>query len=296
MKYLISLLIFVLCSLFVYAKAEEEAYVNYHIVNIDDPTPLEEIKNRYTSTDEIDGNITNKLQFETDYNENDCKLGRYKLKVWVTNSSSNTTSYNDIIQVIDITAPVVEVLESELSINLNTKPDIDFFFQYLKITDNVDTLFDLTITNLEDLENGPGNYILNCFVTDTSNNKSLPFKFFITANQTEFETITSDIIKLKSAGVSKDEILSLFLKNNNIKSGYDSIDIETNYLTNPVKNGIYQLKVITKFKDGTSQIYYSKIEVNIEESETSDYTIPLIFLGVAVSLTFIGIIIYKKRN
>ena len=38
-----------------------------HLINIDSPLSLEKIKSRYTATDAVDGDITDKIQFVSDY-------------------------------------------------------------------------------------------------------------------------------------------------------------------------------------------------------------------------------------
>lgn len=91
-----------------------------HLISVESPLSLDEIKDRYSATDEVDGDITNRLEFQTDYNPEIPTPRSYYILVSVTDSAGNTTYAADIILVKDITKPTTTLTETEITIEVGT--------------------------------------------------------------------------------------------------------------------------------------------------------------------------------
>ncbi|MDY0138534.1 MAG: hypothetical protein RBR50_02430 [Candidatus Izemoplasmatales bacterium] len=73
----------------------------------DQPITIEEIKASLSAYDDIDGDLTPNIQLKTDnYSSNIGELGSYTASFSVSDSSSNTTTINVNIQVVDAVSPV----------------------------------------------------------------------------------------------------------------------------------------------------------------------------------------------
>ncbi|MDE6047546.1 MAG: hypothetical protein K2F56_02845, partial [Anaeroplasmataceae bacterium] len=111
------------------AYAEEEDYTHIHIVDYDHPISFDEIKARYTSYDAVDGNLTDRLvfqsEYETDYEKNSLSVKSYLLYISVTNSRNKTIKWEDEISVRDFTAPVLSYTEREISIDFSKENILD---------------------------------------------------------------------------------------------------------------------------------------------------------------------------
>lgn len=85
-----------------------------HFVDIDHPLSLETIKSRYTASDNVDGVITNRLHFETNYDPGKAVVGKYYILVSVKDSANHEAVIVDLIWVKDFTGPVLTLSTKEV--------------------------------------------------------------------------------------------------------------------------------------------------------------------------------------
>lgn len=294
-------LFFLFPLLMIQAHAEEEIYTHVHIVNYDNPLSFDEIKARYTSYDAVDGNLTDRLIFHSDYEqdylENRLSIKSYSLFVSVTNSKNKTIEWEDEISVRDFTAPLLSTKEKEISIDLSKENPQETLVSYLIISDNYDTVFEHFIfEGLEDIEQGAGTYSIRCSTMDSSGNSSNEVILILHCFETIQRQIASAPILIENKALSSNELLALFLQNNTIDTAYQEVQIQTSYLDTPLKQGIYQAEFTFNYADGTQQIYQCKIINTLTIEKKKDDKIIYISLSCILLLACIGVFIYRKRR
>ncbi|MDE7384157.1 MAG: hypothetical protein K2M84_00185 [Anaeroplasmataceae bacterium] len=294
------IILLLFASFAIHVHAEEEANTHVHIVDYDHPISFEEIKARYTSYDAIDGNLTERLifqsEYEEDYNKNSLSVKSYPLYVSVTNSRNKTIKWEDEISVRDFTAPVLSSTEKEISIDLSKDDVQTILSSMLTIIDNYDTTFNsFNFEGLEELEQGPGTYSLRCFVEDNSRNSSNEIILIVHCYETIQRQIASTPILIENKALDTNELLASFLQNNNIEPNYQTVQVQTSYLDNPLKQGIFQAQFIFNYPDGKQQIYQCKIVNSLVLKKKKDDKIIYISLSCILLLTALGIILYRKR-
>lgn len=107
-----------------------------HIVDCDHPTPLSEIQARYHATDNVDGDITSKLVFETNYDPNHLNIGSYYILMYVTDNAKHTTYAADIIRVKDFTPPSINLTKKEHVIEVHTSFTFEDAKKFFTAQDN----------------------------------------------------------------------------------------------------------------------------------------------------------------
>lgn len=91
-----------------------------HFVDYDHPISIEEIQSRYHATDNVDGDITNRLKFETNYDPSHLDIGTYYILIHVTDSAGHITYAADKIRVKDFTPPSIQLTKQEQTIEVHT--------------------------------------------------------------------------------------------------------------------------------------------------------------------------------
>ncbi len=285
-----------LLSFSIYTSSEI-SYTSTHIIDFASPTPLQDIEKRYTAYDLIDGDLTNSLVFETEYTAETCTIGYYDLVVSVTNSRMKTTCRTDKIYVKDFIPPVIETTQKEIMLDISKEINVNSFLDYLIITDNLDTKFEnIVVENLEELQE-VGIHSIHIYVFDSSFNKSNVVTLQVHTFESVQTEILNDCIEIKNKELSKQEILSWFLDHNFIQLEDNSYALESNYFSTPHQSGVYQVALKICNPDETCQIYMTKIKVirdNIPPKETK--RIELIILISIISMSILGIILYRKRR
>ena len=219
-----------LLTLLIPLSTKASEYCHLHLVNYAHPTPLSEIKKRYEAYDLTDGNLTQKIEFNTEYSEDNCSIGSYALEVMITNSLGYTTTKHDIILVRDFISPKISSSANEIIIDISKEFDINTIYQYLTIEDNLDDISDnIVIEGLEAIFDEVGRYSLKCYVIDSSTNKSNVIELNILAIKTITEHLISDSLNVNSTTLTKEEIIKLFIENFEVPNGYEEIKIISNY-------------------------------------------------------------------
>lgn len=277
---------------------EEKIYTHVHIVDYDHPLSFDEIKARYTSYDTLDGNITDKIRFQSDYeedfNQNELSIKNYSLLISVTNTRNHTTKWEDQISVRDFTAPIVETKDKEISIDISKEKIGDALRKQLIITDNYDTTFENCF--FEGVSDVPGSYSIVCYVKDSSGNTSNRITLFVHIYESIKRQLVLTPILLEDKALAPSELLTLFLQANTIDESYQNVEVQSTYFDTPQKEGIYQLNFVFDYVEGYQQIYQCKLINSISKKKKKDDKIIYISLGSILFLFGIGIIIYRKRR
>lgn len=289
---------FICLSYSAYAKKEA---AHFHIINYDSPLSFEQIKARYSCYDKKEGNLTEKLKFESEYiydlKNQALKVKDYPLQVSISNSLGQTTSRIDYISVRDFTAPILKVKQKELKIDISTQEIIPTLLDCFEITDNYDTNFNYDWIGLEDLEQGTGTYSIQLIVYDSSKNSTVSEAITVRVVESTFYHIITESIMIEQTAKSKEEILEEVLKYADIDSNYQEITISSTYFDTPLKQGTYQVSVTLSYADGIKHIYQCKIINKITKGNKNYNTIIIISsLCTILFVGLIGIFFYRKRR
>lgn len=262
-----------------------------HLVDIANPLTLDEIKSRYTVYDQVDGDITNKLIFETSYDENNLKLGEYKITVSVTNSRKKTNSQTDLILVRDFVKPTLKTLTNQITIDIGQTSFLEGLSNYLILEDNLETLDynSLKINNF-DLDNvSPGFYQISVYCVDSSTNKSNTIDLDVTiidsTNKTNYTLTTSKKLTI-------DEVINILKENNIIPKEYKTIQLESSFFNDDANYGKH--KAYLKIETLENEIISYTFNINYLTKNTQLNPFPILTILGAILL--IQIIIYIKRN
>lgn len=147
------------------------SYDGVCIVDSNNPLSIEEIKSNLTATDNIDGNIEDLIFVLYDeYTNNEKTVNNYIVKYAISDSSNNLSTYNVLVEVLDVTAPIFNG-EQYIKYYLSDG-EIDLL-SYVEAIDDVDgdVSNSITITSNPFLYR-PGQYIVTYSVSDSSNNIS----------------------------------------------------------------------------------------------------------------------------
>ncbi len=282
-----------------YAKNEDD-FTHLHIVDIDHPIPFEDIKACYRAYDAEDGFITEQLSFEssyeTDYLANCLEVKTYELIVTVTNSRNHSTKQYDEISVRDFTSPTIASQEQEFSIDISKDSIEDILKQSLIYEDNYDEAKHFIFEGLEEAKLGTGTYSIRTYAVDDSGNTSNVIILVLHIFETIKRRISTTPIYVKETPLTKDELITEFLKNEVVDTSYQAVQVKSNYLDTPNKIGTYQAEFSFLYADGIQYIYQCKIINEPKEEKKKENTLLYISLGTMTCIALIGIIIYRKRR
>lgn len=297
---IIILIYFLLFCVSLKSNANEETYTHYHIIDIDHPLSFKEIKKRYEAYDSIDGNITNNILFQSDYESDyanqELKVFDYPLHISITNSRKKQCIWNDIISVRDFTAPILVSKESELFVDISQENLQEKMIQNLIIEDNCDTEFGYVWTGLEEIKQGAGTYMIGISAIDKSNNQSNVEYMKVHIQESIQKLLSKKTIFIENKNLNEEELINEFLKSNLIQFSYKDVTVTTHYLDTPQKNGTYQAEFKFTNDEGLCCIYQCKIVNQVFKKTKKDKTMIYLSSGIISILLLVGIIIYRKRR
>lgn len=198
-----------------------------HIINIDNPLSIDEIKSRYTATDEVDGDITSSIIFTSNYTTENIKPINYYIFLSVSDKAGNTTFAADLIMVKDLTDPVTTIDNNEISIEVGTiftSSDAMNLFTHsdnFSPSENLDVFFrrDDYKSNYSTV----GDYYVEVFCYDEGGNSSVPVGLTIHIVDTQKPTLylLDNTNRIETYEVLTDEQIKDLLV---ISDNYYSID------------------------------------------------------------------------
>ncbi len=146
-----------------------------HFVNVDKRTPLLEIQNRYSARDNVDGDITNAIQFETNYVDTSSPIGTYYIMATVCDQAGNKISSVDYIIVRDFTPPFIHLIKNEIEQEVNQEFLSEEAKAYFSFEDNYTASEELKIyfvDTYQDNYNTVGTYTISAYAKDKQGNIS----------------------------------------------------------------------------------------------------------------------------
>lgn len=252
-------------------------HTNIHLINAASPLDLKTIQNRYPEG----------CDFKTNY---EAKVGSYDLEVTYLNQNKIPVYWKDLILVRDFIAPKVIPKKTEVEIDLMNIPKKEYFINLFDVSDNLN---DSLILNLTGIKQSDNCYKVTITATDQSLNTTSASILCYTYSSTT-KTILPITLEVSSNTLSSQELLALFLNQYEIKTGYISIHLDTNYYYN--HDGIYKLSITTTFENDIKNIYICKINLqSIIDKKKEDTMLIYTSLGILIAFFFLGVIIYIKR-
>lgn len=268
-----------------------------HVVDVEHPLSIEQIKKKYTAFDIHDGNITDSLEFEIfDYDPKECTEGLYPVRISITNQKKKTETRTDYILVRDFVPPTLHLSQNNLTVYMEEQISRELILDFIEFSDNRDSSYqDLIIDGFPQAPIEAGIYDLSVSVTDSSDNLSNQEHFLLQIEDSHPVTVLSLTLHLNGRGRTQNDIIQMFLKENIISSPYQQITAESDYFSTEQTNGTFPVLLSVVMEDGTRQTYSFKIEL---KEKKSLWTFLWIGIGGGVFLIVmtIGIVIYRKRS
>lgn len=144
-----------------------------YVTSISNKVTLEEIKAGITVSDNIDGDITDKLVVESDNYSQSTMLGVHKIVFKVEDEAGNVARLEVFVNVKDVTKPVISG-KNTYTLSYTAKTSLEAFKNALTVTDNYDVNVELVLEldHYSENYNSLGTYTVIYTATDTSNNKT----------------------------------------------------------------------------------------------------------------------------
>ena len=242
--------------------------LNIYESHLSNPLSLTYIKQQLTVLDNIDGNISNKLEIINDtYSNNINKKGTFYITFIANDSSSNASQEFKIsITNIDDVKPYFSG-PSNLVYHLSNKPSLNSILTQYTPKDNIDT--NLKTTIVEDSyssSNTTGIFFISISCSDESNNESVPFLITIEITDTVVEAETTIYLTISTSKQLSIEEISKLVNINApytiIKDTYkDNYNIETTSLIVYELEGKKNINLnITTFQEETTRLTNNEIK------------------------------------
>lgn len=262
-----------------------------HLIDATHPISINNLKNRYQIEDELDNTL---IPFDIDTDYNPKAIGVYQVTITFKNALHQKIVLKDLLWVRDFGSPVVTSKTNEIVIDLCKEWNAETFYSYFQIEDNIDKqLENIQIIGLEQLIQ-EGDFLIGCMAIDSSMNQSNTAYILVHAYQSIHKIILPLTLDLDTNDLTEQELLSLFLSKQEIKKGYQSLLIKTNYYHN--KDGIYPTIIETSFENGNKEFYIFKIKLkaSLKNKEKSVYI--YLSCGIIGFLILACVILWFKRS
>lgn len=234
--------------------------LNIYDSYLSSPISLSHIKQQLSVIDNVDGNITSKIEITNDsYTNSINKKGLFYITFIAKDSSKNTSEdFRISINNIDDVKPYFYGPEN-LIYQVNEKPPLDVILEQYTAIDNNDNEIGFEIlsdTYSDSIKTGDFFISLSC--TDSSANKSMPFSIKVTVVEELIKTNEITLYLPTSTFLTNEEITSLL----NLSSSY--ILLENTYSENYSFEGTYTIKYKLPNND---LLEVSITTFNVENSE-----------------------------
>ncbi len=233
------------------------------------PTDIEAILLQYTASDLEDSNVEIKLERDT-YSLSSQELGNYEITLSATDSSGNKVEKTIAVEVYDDLAPVFEApktIYKSTSIALTTN-DI---LKEVKATDAIDgeVAVEVISDSYTGFANKAGDYSLNLLASDkTGNRRTFDLDIRVSDSIPDVWYVAEKNINVQSSILlSSQDIIDLLVHTGELKSGYSSIDVTSNYSFKPTEEDVVALdNAVGIYSVVVSARYYSGEEIKLTRS------------------------------
>ncbi len=271
------------------------------------------IKEKYSASDNYDGDISNKIIISPEYTQISNEIKNETITISVTDSSNNTTTKSVTIEFYDNISPVIESPDEitvSYQVNLSL---VDIIRNSLRVTDNIDSNVNTDIYSLDtglDIYKpirAVGEYELHIKAKDNSNNETTKsVKVIIEDKIPPVIFIDNNFVELTSGvDVSIEDLTNLLYANGTLKKGkhYKAKVLTDTYSSHKEIDGVYHL--VIEYEDGEdiiSQEFNIKVKSNLYTVEVysppaiNKTTIIIIILSSVLVIFTTIIVILTIRN
>ena len=210
------------------------------------------------------------------YLGNEDLLGSYEVHVRFSDESKNYTDVIVTINIVDITAPTINVLRNYYNVSYRVKKNISDVLTELKleIIDNYDRNlnYEITKNDYSGNENKVGSYIFKIKCIDNSGNfNEYEFRMnviddvapIIYFNRTKVKTTTNEFLTME-------KIKHIIITESNPKSENFELEIvKDTYTVNSNRKGEYEMGLRLIYEDGT--VEYELLKINVEKGQSTGF-------------------------
>lgn len=258
------------------------------VTNIDALISIDEIKSKITAIDNEDGNISHKIQVDsngTTYNQNITTLGTYKIKFYVVDTAGNRADLTVHVLVKDITVPVITGPKT-YNESYTKKKDVGTILASLSATDNYDTGLTVKVKtdNYTPNYNKVGSYGILFYATDSSGNEGL---YTVTVNVIDdvapvFSGPTT-FMKGQTETLTLAQILEDITVNDVVDKNVTFTVKSDNYTGNGAKVGSY--KIVLEATDESGNTATHTITITVRDDIPPVFYVDNFFINVDETLT-----------
>lgn len=234
------------------------------------PVDIEAILLKYAAIDTEDGSLKIELEDDT-YSLKAQEIGSYEIKISATDTSGNQTTKTIPVEVYDDVAPVFEAPETiykSTSIALTTN-DI---LKEVKAKDEIDGAVDIELKtdSYTGNANKVGDYKIEFLAKDKNKNqRTFALNVNVSDKIANVWYVPEKTINVQSnIHLTSEDIINLLINSKELKSGYSSIDVSSNYSfdkENPNKPGAYSVALKARYFSG-EEVTLTRA-INVYESE-----------------------------
>lgn len=229
-------------------------------INVDNPLTFEQIKSRFTATDETDGDITSRLTFtDNTYILTNGKIacGTYSFKVSVSDNAGNTTTKMYYAHVVDYTDPTITGKTINVSYNkLLTEAEKKALFTY---SDNYTPKDQLIFRWVEDKYTSSyqelGEHTLTAKVLDQQGNEATATSIINVIDDVAPFLVVPENLKITTLDDFTLDSFRPYVTVTDEKEGnitnFELIDLD-DYLNHKKVAGTYRIKVLASDSAGNS--------------------------------------------
>ena len=148
---------------------------NIYVTNVNNPATKEQVQAILKATDDVDGDITDKIIIKTDnYTGHENVLGPHSIIFSVKDSSENEATCEIIVQVVDVDKPVINI-DEVINSNVSNPLSMEQLKAMISISDNYDKEINYEFTTNEFIgnENKVGSYNVTIKASDSSSNETI---------------------------------------------------------------------------------------------------------------------------
>lgn len=258
-------------------ESQDKAGNKTHIVNVDHPISIEEIKSRYQAIDNVDEDITNKMTFDTNYYKNYFDIGTYYVYVTITDSNHNTATAMDTIQVIDFVPPQLNLSKEIHEIEVHTPFTTQEAKAFFSATDNHSSGWNLGIYYTDLYQNQydtVGTYTISAYACDYGQNRSETKELEIRVVDTtkpEISLVAGGDTIISNRILTENEIKALLQVTDNYYSiSNQEIEIKSNNCNG--EQGV-EFQIVAQVRDGSGNLAENTFKYYL-----TDTTAPIILV------------------
>jgi hypothetical protein len=278
--------------------------------NLSETNDIQQLFNLITATDNYDGDLTSSINFPESVNLT--TIGTTIYDVTVTDSSGNTRTLELTIVVKDDIAPTFNSTSSSVTGTQLTQLSLTHFESLIDVSDNYDTLGNITIQLYKDEYtanyNVLGTYRVIYSATDSSGNVAFHIFYVdvVNYNAPVFVFDSSLIVVTDNQPITESELQTLLESYGVVVTdlNYTISIIEEDYFANSDQVGLYSMSLRIDYEDNTSDVIQLSFKV-VDDMSSEDPSLFGSLTNIQKTLTItissimllsVAFVVYRKKR